>query len=259
MSLPVAAALAGGTEQRSRDLRQAPAWYQPTGRANPRCSLALVLSVPTFLMRPIYQVCLERNLLLIVYVWGEGGEESEHISLCMCNVILDIKYRASHMLVSKSGNSATLQLMNLTFYSIIYIKKIQKPVTFTHPVVLAALSSPCPPRFLTAKVHTDCRSLPVCQAALPTTTTGLLGHSNSVSTPRPTCCRWARSKLAGPRMRITSMALRSFESVKFCQMGSKSSLAFLPQISANSCSMSSASSCGHQEGGKSGLAQAEAM
>lgn len=70
-----------------------------------------------------------------------------------------------------------------------------------------------------------------------------------VSTLRPTCCRPAKGRLAGPRVRIVSMALRSFESVKFCQMGSYSSLAFLPQTSVNSCLMSSVSSCGHQEGG----------
>lgn len=52
------------------------------------------------------------------------------------------------------------------------------------------------------------------------------------------------------------MTFLSVESVKFCQMGPYSSLAFLPQTSANSCLMSSASSCAQQEGEKSGLTQA---
>lgn len=55
------------------------------------------------------------------------------------------------------------------------------------------------------------------------------------------------------------MILRSFWSVKFCQMDSYSSLAFLPQTSANSWLIRAASSCGHQEGGKSSPVQEEAM
>lgn len=55
------------------------------------------------------------------------------------------------------------------------------------------------------------------------------------------------------------MTFRSFESVKFCQMGPYSSLAFLPQTSENSWLMSSASSCAQQEGGKRGPSQVEAM
>jgi hypothetical protein len=77
------------------------------------------------------------------------------------------------------------------------------------------------------------------------------GSSSSASTLRPTCCRWARGRLAGPRVRIDPMILRSFESVKFCQMDSYNSLAFLPQTSANSWLTRAASSCAHQEGRKS--------
>ena len=69
---------------------------------------------------------------------------------------------------------------------------------------------------------------------------------------RPTCCRFATGRLAGPRVRTPLMTLRRIGSLKFCQIGSYRSLAFWPQISANSWLSRAASSYGHQRGYRGG-------
>lgn len=69
-----------------------------------------------------------------------------------------------------------------------------------------------------------------------------------VRSARPTCCRFSTGRLAGPRVRTPLMTLLRIGSLKFCQIGSYSSLAFWPQTSANSWLSSAASSCGHRRG-----------
>lgn len=92
-------------------------------------------------------------------------------------------------------------------------------------------------------------------ARLPTGTT-TAGHREDPPQLLPlpfksielTFCRFSRGRLAGPRMRTPLRTLFSIGSVKFCQIGSYSSLAFWPQTSENSWLSRAASSCGHQEG-----------
>lgn len=56
------------------------------------------------------------------------------------------------------------------------------------------------------------------------------------------CCRFSTGRLAGPRVRTPLMTLLRIGSLKFCQIGSYSSLAFWPQTSANSWLSRAASS-----------------
>lgn len=98
------------------------------------------------------------------------------------------------------------------------------------------IPGPCLARLPNATITVGPREAPPPLLPLPFSSTGL------------TFCRFSRGRLAGPRMRTPLRILFSIGSVKFCQIGSYSSLAFWPQASENSWLSRAASSCGHQEG-----------